>query len=293
MNLILGTIDRLPLSSVSPFVDSLLKTTYDGDVVMFTRDLSTELNEYLRAMGVINIPFRRYHPRGIRYLRQITVSLTHRSVNCSIHPDSLFHRWIQWIWHCQASRYFMYDAFIAGCNQTYERVMLADVRDVIFQDDPFREPPVAELEVFQEFDSVSIAEESFNRRWIESMFGKSELNRIGHRPIICSGVTLGTLTGIKGYLNVMKDHLRRHHEPNGFDQGLHNYLIYNDMVTDVAINAFGHGAVMHVGIADRESLILDNAKRIVDQQGNVVPTVHQYDRHPWLQEQLLSNLSAA
>lgn len=293
MNLILGTIDRLPLESVTPFIDSLTRTSFDGDVVMFTRGLSPELHRYLSSRGIIDIPFRRYHPKGIRYLRQLTVNLTRNSDAHQLQPDSLLHRWVQCIWHCQASRYFMYDAYISRSDRTYERVMLADVRDVIFQDDPFREPAAAELEVFQEFGSVSIAQETFNRRWIETLFGQSELDNIGHRPIICSGVTLGTMAGIRQYLMVMKDHLRQHHEPNGYDQGLHNYLIYNGLIPDVAINGFGHGAVIHVGIADRDSLILDDARRIVDQDGRVVPTVHQYDRHVWLQEQLLSNLSAA
>jgi hypothetical protein len=293
MNVIIGTADRISRQAMRPFFESLRQTGYAGDVVMFTRGLAVDTRDFLALHNVKQVPFRRYHPAGIRYIRQAMTRTCKQLHSLSMLSSRAWDNLICAAWHCQASRYFMYDSFLASDQGQYDRVMLTDVRDVFFQDDPFRYDSPASLEVFQEHDGATIKSEPFNRRWIETLFGPAELDRIGNNPIICSGVTMGTVTGMRRYLDSMKTLLREHHEPNGYDQGIHNYLIYNDLLTEVSINRFGAGPVMHVGIAVDDSLHLDSYNRVLDCEGNVVPTIHQYDRHSWLEERMLSNLKAA
>jgi predicted RND superfamily exporter protein len=54
---ILGTVRKMNISQVRPFLDSLRETGYEGDCVFFCTEISKELEVYLKSRGVIIIPF--------------------------------------------------------------------------------------------------------------------------------------------------------------------------------------------------------------------------------------------
>jgi hypothetical protein len=95
------------------------------------------------------------------------------------------------------------------------------------------------------------------------------------------------------YLQAMTQHMTQQYGSKGFDQGVHNHLIYSDVLDDVVIHPFGHGFVLHLGIAPRESIKTDEEGRVLNAEGEVVRVVHQYDRHPDLHRMIRAQFASS
>src|SRR5438128_464452 len=115
--LVLGTAYRYEVKDVWVFVESL-RRYFDGEVMLLVSSASS--------------------PALLHYLetRQITPVL----FDCAA--------WM--IPHVQFSRFVRYGELLRAANADYERVLLTDVRDVVFQDHPFDGAPNGELLCFME-----------------------------------------------------------------------------------------------------------------------------------------------
>jgi hypothetical protein len=71
-------------------------------------------------------------------------------------------------------------------------------------------------------------------------------------PTICSGATMGTVRGMRAYLNtfleVLEQQLQTGTEAQkqncrhpGVDQGLHNYVVYSGKLSDLSIMILANG----------------------------------------------------
>jgi len=145
-------------------------------------------------------------------------------------------------------------------------VLVADVRDVFFQADPFANLLVDHLrpyvQVAREFgydDPIevkadkgkmmgsTIARSGFTRGWIQGCLGSKALNNVIEMPVLCSGSTVGTRLGMERYLEIMEKQIRESMATGnpgcyayGVDQGFHNYLIHTRVLegaTDLEIDS--------------------------------------------------------
>jgi hypothetical protein len=164
--------------------------------------------------------------------------------------------------------------------------MLSDLRDVIFQRDPFVEP-LPPLEVFLEEPEVTFAIEGFNRQWIDDLYGEAGLLRLGAGVVSCSGVTFGTREGMERYLVAMADEVRAHLPPLGaHDQAIHNWLLATGRLPEATSVPNGHGRVLTMG-AQRHIEVADDGT-VLNHDGTVPAVLHQYDRHVDLAPTLLA-----
>jgi len=91
----------------------------------------------------------------------------------------------------------------------YKRVMLADVRDTYFQQNPFStifpsgDDGDSGLYVFSEDSKIAAC--SWNSGWIRDCFGNSTLALIGNESIICSGITMGSTEVVYNYVTIMNN----------------------------------------------------------------------------------------
>jgi hypothetical protein len=172
-----------------------------------------------------------------------------------------------------------------GCSRMYawleyvkqrpaeEIIMLSDLRDVVFQDNPEKIRPT-KLFVFLESQDCRIKDEPFNRGWILEGWGAEGLERIGDNPISCSGVTIGPQPAILDYLQKQCRYLVNR-TTNGFDQGVHNWMVWNREI-DCVVHDNNNPYVYTVGLEPR----LDVRKhRIYNRLGMLPMIVHQADRH--------------
>jgi len=192
------------------------------------------------------------------------------------------------------TRYFKYLEFLH--KNEYSKVFLTDVRDVVFQKNPFDELPNDNfLFFFEEDRSEVIGNNTYTDYWITQSFGETVLSELNGNPIICSGTTFGSYKNILFYLikmnnllNVIKIQKPETYKIIGLDQGVHNYIAYkeNELFNGFKIKENGD-IVATVGITSENNpndiTIKDDVLYLKDYYPAIV---HQYDRNPELEKPL-------
>jgi hypothetical protein len=183
--------------------------------------------------------------------------------------------------HINFERFAFYRELIETLPADTGSVFLCDIRDIVFQSDPFNGYPAAPLKFFLEEQTIGKCES--NSAWIRIAYGQEALGSLSANWISCSGTTLGTMQGIVGYLDRMIGEagklLASGRDPSpGIDQGFHNYLIRTGAFPGALIvpNRDGEVQTMH----HQREFTLSPGGQALNRDGRLCPVVHQYDRHP-------------
>jgi hypothetical protein len=242
-NLILGYWSKLPFSELEEFLASLRRTTFDGDICIFVEDVSLETIRLLLAHGIM---VERAEPSAQPHM--VTLS----------------------------SRFFSYLDYLARNGQRYDHVMLSDLRDVVFQADPFARPLPAEIVFAQE--RCLLENCPVNREWVRQAYGEAVAHNMRDCQISCAGTTFGTSSGILRYLVAMTSELTSRPPPieGGIDQGIHNYIVHMHPLGNAWLDTTDSiVATMHY-IAP-EAVQVSNRGVLID--GMLVPVLHQWQKH--------------
>jgi hypothetical protein len=256
-HLILGAVRGYRFDVLAPFVNSLRSTRYAGDVVFLDfGGIDEATREALQGAGV------RLEPVADPVLAD----------------DGIL--------HITAARFLAYREFLRAHASEYARVLVTDLRDVVFQADPFLADTGPSLACFLEHGDVTIAEQAHNARWIHNCYGPPGLERVGRFPIICSGTTMGPVEAMLGYLGRLSQEAltirSRQLLVFGDDQGMHNHLIWTRQLDDVHLFPNGRGNVLTLAIVPQERIRFDAVGRLLNDDGTLPAVVHQYDRFPLL-----------
>lgn len=183
--------------------------------------------------------------------------------------------------HFISRRYCWIDWYLKQ-HPEYERVILTGIRDVIIQSDPFVYDSGNALCCFLE--SKLIGECSWNRMWLSDIYGIQEAEKLYYKPISCNEIIMGNYNRITEYVSLMASYIcKPDSKPLVIDQGVHNYLLWNDMLGEVQLFKPGEGVVYTMGyvITDnhgKEIFKLNDKNQVLNNDGSVVPMIHQYDR---------------
>ncbi len=265
-NLVLGAVHAMEMEYISPFLLSLRRTGYTGDIAFFVSALSERTRAWLKKLGVTLVTIEGENP------------LPGLPVN--------------------SLRYFIFAPFLREKAGTYDRVMLSDVRDVFFQRDPFETELDAPLCCFEENPDWNLARSPINCGWIAAAFGKQAIERIGHHRILCSGVTLGTEAAISEYVTAMVEKMTvlntdipcLLYVTGGIDQGVHNYLVRTGAFEGVRCYGNGESLVWTLNYVDEGDLPVGEDGTILNLHGETAHVLHQYDRHAGLTVRLVATL---
>lgn len=296
-------------TQLRPFVVSLQRSSFAGDLVMLVGRLSPADRASLRSAGVklwriqpllSRLPVwwrRKFYSRRLGFLHRTYPSF------CDRLPLSTARRRLAKAWlgrpflDIACSRYFFYLSFLTAHAAAYDRVLLTDARDVIFQTDPFAWPLSGDQAFFLEHRTETVASQWGNALWVRNVYGESMLERIGHQRVSCSGVTFGTAAGLLDYLRAMTDELAlatpRIAGFPGYDQGIHNRLIWTGAFPRAEVLENHGGPVLTMHGAPTDEFRPDASGRLHDAHDRLVPVLHQYDRHPLLSGPLLAALAPA
>lgn len=266
--MILGAVAHYDFTMVRPFIATLSQSGYDGDTVFFCSDISSATYKKLISWGVKLVPFRPEFP----YVAT---------------PDLAKHnRWSLDNLPMTFVRFLLAYAFLREHGARYDYVMFSDVRDIIFQKDPFAFPMDDSLCFFAESERMTIANSPINAEWVKEGLGPEALLKIGHNPIICGGTFIGSTRHMLDFLEILLDAAARHFKAlpvetktsGGIEQGFLNYLVYTGAVPFARIFQNNDGPIFTLG---HESKIDFNPKtKIVKNAKGLIPNVvHQYDRH--------------
>jgi hypothetical protein len=171
---------------------------------------------------------------------------------------------------------------------TPDRLLISDVRDVIFQADIFAQPDLWNRGVVAGEEDTRLRDNETNRMW---------MGYVGHDPapfldcpVTCCGVTFGPLDAMSDYLKGMIDTffdapvLRA-----GADTGAHNWLARSGKVR-ITTCPNGAGPIFTAGFVDERNARIEEGT-LRNDDGNVIPIIHQDDRWSDAVQRRLSNLA--
>ncbi|NVM05308.1 MAG: hypothetical protein HWN67_23525 [Candidatus Helarchaeota archaeon] len=259
-HLILGQINGF---DIKPFILSLRKSGYKGDVCFFVSEKNIQKHNYLRQYGVKLVKSKDEYP-FITDISDVNNILPKLPYNKMAHV---------------CSRFVMYYLYLSKYGKNYSKVMLTDVRDVIFQHNPFDFKFNKGLCCFLEDKRVKINTSEINTKWIREGFGEKVLAEIGHNCISCAGITIGETSKIMNYLKKMVDYLTQGGGTSINDQGVHNYLIYTNQLNDLELFENEKGPVLTLGQTKKGTIHFNNEGLIINDNGDVFNVIHQYEAH--------------
>lgn len=309
-DLVIGTAAGYKWSELRPWVLSLRQAGYAGDICLFTSPLDPETRGQLRHHRIHCEPLprlwtqrssllrRMLHSFHARPLHRLVARLAPRS-DAQATPERMTPvlRFCAEFQHIGCSRFFHYLRYLAARPGTYSRVLIADVRDVVFQANPFAEVWPEGLVCPVETRLVTLETQNTNADWLTTLYGRAGWRQIEKQRVSCAGVTLGTGPAILTYLARLSAELIRLTPQligqGGLDQAAHNFLLWNGRLPPALKPENGQGPVATLHGEDLATLRYSSEGLVLKENGQPIPIVHQYDRHPEFAQRLFSTLGLA
>ena len=263
-NLLIGAITNYIWDDVAPFFNSYKQANFeDCECVMFTGSMSEETQAKIQNCGVDVLPI----PEELSGQKIINI------------------------------RWKLYYDFLKDNYYKYNMVLTADVRDVIFQCDPFRLCDGSKPFLGVALEDGTIAEDpKYDAKWILDAYGNDIYQEIKDDTIICVGTVWGTSAEFMEYSRIMSDILLSEWSLrlNVVEQAAGNYIIYHDkMFADELRPSTNYdGYVMTVGLTDAKNLHADSEGNVLNGRGELAAVVHQYDRKPEIMAMVAGKYSA-
>lgn len=231
------------------FTDSLYKTGFCGNLIFAIKETDISLLEKLMS----NYPNVSYFVDILENSRQ-----------------------------CQQKRYYLYKEILKTIKTDY--VLLTDCRDVFFQRniELYEADPAVDLFFAGEGNFIQNCQH--NKSWlssIETHLNESIIEKLKDKPIICSGTTYGTLNGIKTYVDYMCSYMSNKIsiDSQGLDQGIHNYIIYSNVLKDLNIKILSVNDILF-NTLQYGYKFMNGYNNLVNINKEVSYVVHQWDRLP-------------
>ncbi|HEX8470452.1 MAG TPA: hypothetical protein VF633_05020 [Brevundimonas sp.] len=245
-DVVLGYGTGYDAADIAPFVLSL-RAVFDGAVALVVDDRA-DLKAFLAEHGVIAV-----HPQ---------------------HLDG-------WEPHAVMARFAAFDRLLGQWPEA-KSVLITDVRDVIFQAEPFS--PVPErLETYVEFEDGVLRDHDFNMKYLRAVGGDDLAEAVADKPCVCVGTVMGPRYAMIRFCRtvMMLAAIPRSELGGAFgaDQAACNLAIHMGLVeADIRPN---YGRVATLGLTKPESLGWSDG-RVINPDGGWSAIVHQHDRHPTL-----------
>ena len=291
-NLILGTATGYGWAEVERFVTSFREAEVDAELVLLT---DPEGAEKLGGASGQGSDWRAEVVPGLGTGRPISVRWAGiRRARVAGRLALWSTGWLGRAWrnrlvrrclHPMVLRNLWYREFLEGGD--WDRVLLSDVRDVLFQRCPFGGDESAEA-----WEGLLVGEEAgvyrngeLNHAWATVVFGREFADDLVRekRVISCAGVVGGRIASLRQYLDLMADQIESRAARltflAGLDQAIHNRVI-GDFNGPGRITRVGplSGLIGTLGFVERDRIRRDSQGRILSEDSEVIAVAHQYDR---------------
>lgn len=243
-NLVLGTAFGYSVDKIKPFVLSL-RRYYTGTIVFLVNELTPETDKFFQEQEIYT------------YIPDRPITKEYGNV----------------------ARFRHYLDCIEENFADIDNIFLTDIRDVVFQSDPFANYPVKSIEFFAEPELFKNCLEH-NAPWYAGIYGVDKLKEIEMEYVLCAGTTMGNRKTIVQYIQELVKEITRLEQigraHGTCDQAVHNHLVYTGVFDDYRINQNGSGLVstMH----HSQILKFNRQGQMLNDDGTPTPVIHQYDR---------------
>lgn len=259
-NLILGIVDNYKFEQISNFLFSWKSVGSNEHLCLYAGP----------GMGIATV--RRIEKLGvevIRYKNDFPFVAKPHPENFKSLPQKI---------HIYNFRHFLYYDYLLKNGDRFRHVLLTDVKDVFFQRNPFDFRIANSLHVAVENTAIPIKECECTSKWIRRGYGTTVLDEMKEKEVICAGTTLAPTAIMKAYLQrLIREFAAVKNVYNCADQALHNVLIYRNELGPVVKCYNFKGPILTVGT--EQNYLLNTQGQLINESGDVVPIVHQYDRH--------------
>jgi hypothetical protein len=299
-NLILGLAEGMTAPQLEPFLRSTLALADRPEIMLFGGKFDADTLALLDEYRVRVAPFRslwegtrRRRNRGFLAAIRATAGAARAAtllfaLRGPRRPVEVQRRIIGPLLPPLHARFFAYLDALEALYPAVQRVFLTDVRDVVFQDDPFRFTD-DKVWAFEEDIRAGMQFSELNRSWYVDTFGRRAWRKIERCPAICAGTILGGREAALRYLRTLTTVMMTRPPVIGGDQAIHNYVCRQKLVP-VEVVPNEAGAVLTLqSMADAE-LRYDADGRVLNRAGDPYPVLHMYDRIPELRRRVLARL---
>lgn len=286
-NLIIGGASNYTMDHLRPWVNSIKATGFDGDIVLCATNMGHGDLANLANNGVNLLLYGQQTQEG--YYQKGGVP----------HVDRFFYIW----------------RYLDECEEKYDRIIVTDTRDVIFQKNPFNynyfNPQLMQAELFVTGEGLKYKDEPWGMSNIQQALGPFFSDRLANEEIYNVGVFGGTHSGVKAMCLLL---FTLGMGKGIVDQAMFNFIINEGIIgasqfsqsggfainlgtTIKAIEAgkgdLGLNAVMNPTIMEAYKKNYLTAQPKITDDGRVLNSteeyyiVHQYDRVPELNKLIL------
>jgi len=242
-NLVIGAVFGYTVDKIKPFVTSL-RQHYQDNVLFVVDSISDEMQEFCNLNNVYT-----YIPDETSRSASVIISRFEYYLNC------------------------LENNFL-----DVENIMVTDVRDVVFQSNPFANNLAHDIEFFAEPELIGNCKH--NGVWYKTVYGDIALDKVKDQYVVCVGTTIGTRSAVMEYFKKIIDEIDRLAAIDksfwAADTVVHNYLVYDNQFSNFGINHNGEGLVSTMHHSTK--LIFNRTGQLLNNDGTVVPVIHQYDR---------------
>ena len=175
-------------------------------------------------------------------------------------------------------RWTFYRQYMEQARNVYHQVLTTDVRDVIFQKNPFQAHQERGAYLEYATEGVSIEDTpSSNALWIKMFFGENTYLHIKDHTVICCGTVCGTMDAMLVLARKMEELLARSNFW-GAEQAIMNYLVYNKLLPfkNILESNIEDGNILTLSGLPNAAI---SGVNVLSRSGKVPALVHQYDRH--------------
>jgi hypothetical protein len=184
--------------------------------------------------------------------------------------------------HIALERYFIALDLVRTYGNSLSNILLTDSRDVVIQRDPFN---FINNNLISGVEPRTVGGCPYTSSWVQKIYGQAIFHEMLDRGSVCSGITLGTSKNVENYLIEMCSEIWKRLPKigcaSGFDQGIHNYLIFKGKFP-IELTNNQAGLIATLGWED--SINFQPAHELLQVHDKYPAIVHQYDRYPDLVE---------
>lgn len=297
-DLVLGTATGYNIQFMRRFIDSLKETGFDGEIAFLVDAGNDQLVQDLEAIGAKPIIVqhslkrfpkwlvrRRFNRGRMKWIHWLFAKL-YRVAPTNWVPLRLFLGSIGvFFLHIVGGRFYYHYKYLLKNKEKYQNVFLTDVRDVLFQSNPFEKLNSKKVLFYAEDRTLKIGQEQVNNLWLNKYYDKETVDFLKDKSIICSGTILGPVDGIIRYLSIMLDEIMPLTATGvdgfGLDQTVMNvgyHKGYFDEFCEAVENAMGE--VYTLKLSPEDEFSINDKGEVLSPEGKVVPVLHQYDWQP-------------
>jgi hypothetical protein len=259
-DLVISAIANYTPDKIKLYVESLSQSGFDGDKIMICYNLPHQTIEYLILNG-----WECY------------------DTELSGHPH--MKRLIDIWW------------FLENDERKWNRIFTSDVRDIIFQTNPFTwldmhlEKPILVVS-----ECVTYGNEPWGKKNIHEGYGSIFWNWIEDSVIGNVGTIVGEYDAIKDLLMLNWLVSQAGNTQHFTDQSSLNLVIHNNLIKDkIQLDTnfcFLGGTLNNTNRIENKNLTITN-NNLMNSMGDVFPLIHQYDRIPELTKLIVNKYKNA